>query len=115
MHKIYWSYKGFAGDAFYGDIEDRTAKKFAPNSRSVSFRLFDWLTQKGHGPGYFNNSGVYIALRQSVFKTDADKQSALAIMFAAHNVVVFQDDVGFWDAVSESKLTEKRTRKERPY
>ena len=39
MITIYWSYKGYCGDKFYGDIVAKTAAEYAPKSRSVSARI----------------------------------------------------------------------------
>jgi hypothetical protein len=118
MITIYWSYKGYCGDKFYGDIVAKTAAEYAPNSRSVSARVFSWLNQRGFGPGYFNNSGVYVVYRKSVFKTEADRDAALALMTKSFNTythTIFSDDVSFWDAVAATKLAEKRLNKQHPY
>ena len=118
MITIYWSYKGYCGDKFYGNIVEKTAAEYVPNSRSVSARVFSWLNQRGFGPGYFNNSGVYVVYRKSVFKTEADRDAALALMtksFNQYTHTIFSDDVSFWDAVAETKLAEKRLRKQNPY
>ena len=34
MFTLYWSYKGYCGDKFYGDIVAKTAAEYAPKSRS---------------------------------------------------------------------------------
>jgi hypothetical protein len=118
MITIYWSYKGYCGDRFYGDIDANTGAEYAPNSRSVGFKCFSWLTQKGFGPGYFNNSGVYHAFRKSVFKTEEAKADALALMqqdFHAYTITVFKDDVEYYDSLKEVKVAEKRLRKQNPY
>jgi hypothetical protein len=118
MITIYWSYKGYCGDKFYGDIVGKTAAEYAPNSRSVSARIFSWLNQKGFGPGYYNNSGVYIVFRKSVFKTEADRDVALELMTKSFNLYthkLYSDDVEFWDAVGEYKLEAKRLNKQHPY
>jgi hypothetical protein len=118
MITIYWCYKGYCGDKFYGDIVAKTAAEYAPNSRSVGVKYFSWLNQKGYGPGYFNNSGVYWVYRKSVFKTEADRDAALALMtksFNLYTITVFKDDVAFFDEVASTRVYEKRARKERPY
>jgi hypothetical protein len=118
MITIYWSYKGYCGDKFYGDVVGKTAAEYAPNSRSVSARVFSWLNQRGFGQGYFNNSGVYVVYRKSVFKTEADRDIALALMTKSFNTythTVFSDDVAYYDALAATKLAEKRLRKQNPY
>ena len=118
MFTIYWSYKGYCGDRFYGDVNKNIAEEYAPNSRSISVRIFSWLNQKGFGPGYFNNSGVYIVYRKSVFKTEADRNAALELMTRSFNLythTIYSDDVSFWDAVGATKLAAKRMNKQNPY
>lgn len=118
MFVIYWCYKGYSGDEFYGDIDAKTAAKYAPNSRSVGYKCFSWLNQLGYGPGYFNNSGVYHAFRKSVFKTEADRDAALALMsksFLSYCLTVFKDDVAYHDELARIKSAEKRMRKQHPY
>lgn len=116
MITIYWCFKGYGGDEFYGDIDAKTAARYAPNSRSVGYKYFSWLNQRGFGPGYFNNSGVYHAFRKSVFKTEADRDAALALMTKwNYTMEVFKDDVAYYDALKEVKVTEKRLRKQNPY
>ena len=118
MITIYWKYKGYVGDEFSSDLEPRLRNKFAPNSRDVGFRYFGWRTQKGFGPGYFTNSGVYQAFRKSVFKTEADRDVALALMskdFLKYTLVVFKDDVAYYDDIKEIRAIEKRMHKQNPY
>lgn len=117
MHVIYWKYKGYAGDRFHF-AQDQLVAVYAPNSRSVGVRMFSWLTQKGFGPGYFNNSGVWQTFRKSVFKTEAERDAALELMskpFLSNTVIVFKDDVAYFDDLKQIRTYEKRARKERPY
>jgi hypothetical protein len=115
MITIYWIYKGYGGDEYYFDDEKLVAK-YAPNSRSVGIRRFSWLNQLGFGPGYYNNSGVYFTCRKSVFKTEADRDAALALIKKwDYNTEVLADDVAFADRVKALRVFEKRMNKQHPY
>jgi hypothetical protein len=53
-----------------------------------------------------------------VFKTEADRDAALALMTKSFNTythTIFSDDVSFWDAVAATKLAAKRLNKQHPY
>lgn len=117
MITIYWCYKGYCGDQFYS-ADQKIIEAYAPNSRSVGVRYFSWLNQRGFGPGYYNNSGVYHVFRKSVFKTEADRDAALALMTKSFNgplITVFKDDVAYADDVAATRLHEKRMNKNHPY
>jgi hypothetical protein len=114
MHAIFWSYNGFVGDEFC--FKPKTlAEKFAPGSRSVGMKFFSWLTQRGFGPGYFNNSGVYHLIQKSVFKTEAEMVKALEVLSKHYCVKVYDGEAHFKGAVSELRNAEKRIRKQNPY
>ena len=104
---IYWSYSGYLGDEFTFDSEKLT-NKFFPGSRSTKVKFFSWLSQKGFGPGYFNNSGVYRHFQ----KTMVDE----AFEVPKHYLLtIYADDVAYFDAMAEIKTAEKRMRKQNPY
>ena len=118
MHTILWSYKGYSGDEYFMNVSEKLAAKFAPSSRTVGLRLFSWLNQRGFGPGYYNNSGVYIALRKSVFKSEAERDAALALMkqpFMAYAINVYETEAEYNEMVAASRRNQKDMRKLNPY
>jgi hypothetical protein len=114
MHFIYWKYEGHGGDKFYFS-DGYLASEYAPSSTSVSVRRFSWLNQKGHAPGYLNNSEVYQVFRKSVFKSKGDRAVALELMGKSGSVTVFNDDVAFYDDLKDIGVTESVMHKRNPY
>lgn len=89
---IFWEYNGYVGDSYY--LKNQELCLAIPNSTST-FKSFSWLTQKGFGLGYFNNSGVYTR----VFKTKLIDptmtiEQALELLKTKHSSnICFIDDI----------------------
>ena len=115
MIEIYWVYKGYNGDQFYTKDDD-LVKAYATDSRSVRINYFSWLTQLGHGPGYFNNSGVYQIFRKSIFKSETDRDAALFKMSKYISAItIFEDRESYYVNLKAVKGYEKEAKKSRPY
>lgn len=118
MIAVYWCYKGYVGDRFLADVQEGLRLHYAPTSRSTNFRLFSWLSQRGFGQGYFNNSGVYQAYQKFTFKTEAERDEALKLLTASYNkytVEIFNDVDAFRAAIAATKEIQKQMRKQNPY
>lgn len=114
MHAIFWSYKGYAGDE-YSFKPKSLAEQLVPGSRSVGLKWYCWLGQKGFGPGYFNNSGVYYLFQKSVFKTEAEMVAALEVLKKNYWVKVYDNETHYKGAKAETKMWETRFNKQHPY
>lgn len=118
MITIFWKYDGYVGDEFFTDPTNLILEKFAPNSRSDAVRTFSWLQQKGFGPGYYKNSGVYSTFRKSVFKSEEDRNVALKLMRGVGldvYVTIYDTEEEYKNALAETKNCESYNNKINPY
>lgn len=104
---VYWSYKGYTGDSFFLHPE-RLVDRFFPNSKSSEPTVFDWLNQRGFGPGYYNSSGVYICFQKTVVQDDF-------VLPKHHDLVIYEGFQAFKKARAEFKAHAKRANKNNPY
>lgn len=106
--KVYVKYNGFYDDGFWGRTvkEHKTMedliKEFVPNSKVFKFSRVSYLTQKGQGPGYFNNSAVY----NITFKITADI-SEEEVKVLLKNRFAYSFDMKFFDTAEEFTLIQK--------
>ena len=75
---------------------------FIPNSKVVKFSFDSYLTQKGFGPGYFNNSAVY----NITFKISANI-SAEEIIETLKKGFTYSYDMKFYDTAEEFAIDQK--------
>ena len=113
MNSVYIQYNGWPGDDYYFE-PSKLASRYAPSAQPLKAQCFSWLSQKGFGPGYFNNSGKYALFQKLNFKGEipAEELAALKNKFC---MVVFESKEAFDEAKTRLKDHEKHMRKRNPY
>jgi hypothetical protein len=115
MHNVYWMYEGYSGDCFgFAQRAENLVARFAPQGKSTIVRCFSYLTQRGYGPGYFNNSGVYFQFQRTTFKTEALRDAALELM-KHYCVKVYTTEAEYKEAIADRRLSQNVMRKSNPF
>lgn len=116
MHNIYWVYKGYSGDEYgFAQRAANLANRWAFEGKSTLARCFSWLNQRGFGPGYFNNSGVYYQFHRSTFRTGQAYAAALTHMKAHYAIEVFETQASYMEEVARIRGVQKDMHKANPY
>jgi hypothetical protein len=110
-----WSYSGYPGDGYYFDEGAKLYSAFTPTGKQVKAKAFSWLSQKGFGRGYFNNSGRYKRYQKTVFKNEEEKALALQAMVVRYGIEIFATEEDFKIAKEKTAKHAKWQNKICPY
>jgi hypothetical protein len=114
IHNVFISYTGYPTDDFYFD-SIKTMQKLLPDAVLISKKKFFWLTQKGFGYGYFNNSGKYRVFIKATFKTKTFADSLLEPLKRYRDLKVFESIEDFKESIKATSVHEKIQAKMNPY
>lgn len=117
---IFWIYRGYAGDEFYyntmrrPDAQSSTHRSLLNilDGKTIIKMRVSYLTQRGFGKGYFNNSGEYAIALKSVV---ANKEEALLKLQQMRNVYTLDTRDVFATSIAEWKAVEKEMKKLYPF
>lgn len=114
IHNVFISYTGYPTDDFYFD-PIKTLQKLLPDAVLIPKKKFSWLTQKGFGPGYFNNSSKYRVFIKATFKTKTFTDALLEPLKRYQDLKVFGSIDDFRESIKVTAVHEKYQSKKNPY
>lgn len=115
MNVLYWSYKGYVGDTYTFLKGGPVAQKAPASIRTVGQVYLSYLSQRGFGEGYFNNSGVNCWYQKSVFRTEQDRDEAHARLAKDYFCQVFETEEAYKESLLMARANAKAMRKQNPY
>lgn len=103
---LFAMYSGYVGDDKWNQF--RREEQVVPEGTMSGRKYLDWLSQKGFGYGYFNNSGRYVVFFK--LKVPVDHSGVLGYGFEMFHTL---EDYG--NRLKEMKAHSKRMHKQNPY
>jgi len=108
--KTLWiMYNGYIGDEQWKKLHSKEDSKcVVADSKMIGLKYLDWLSQKGFGPGYFNNSGRYVIAYKLKVPEDM-------VLEERHQVTVYEDAAAHAESWKGWKYHARTQNKAHPY